>query len=104
MTEWVEVEPTPDSEPLPTCPVGQNGHRWSLSIEEGQVTLSLAEGEECPLAPGFAPGDKSRPVCEVHVDDYRELVFMEPLKVIFSWHVEHGIETDVWIDLVPVKP
>ena len=33
--------------PLPKCPTGIKGHRYVFCLEEGQPTITLAEGEVC---------------------------------------------------------
>jgi len=71
IVSWENVDPAaPVPDPVPKCPVGMAGHRWHLSIEEGQPTLTLAPGEECPK---WSPtGDGAQPVCEWHWSDYME--------------------------------
>ncbi len=45
---WTAEDPTPEPDPMPVCPAGITGHRWDLTIEEGQPALTLAAGEACP--------------------------------------------------------
>ena len=60
--KFVEVAQQ-DAPPVPKC---EGGHKWALTIEEGQVCLSLADGESCPLYRRYLSfPDQSRETGEV---------------------------------------
>ena len=95
--EWVEVpfEEQFEPEPEPKCPTGVNSHKWIMSIEEGSVYLSLAEGEECPKWERMK-GLGERSVCELFLSDLQPEDFFGGTlwPVSLKWTVEHGYFSD----------
>lgn len=102
LTEWTEVEPT-EATPAPKCPVGMLKHRWELSIEDGQPTLGLAEGEVC-VRHDFGAGEVN--VCEEDLTGYRsydpDALVMLPIPVSIAIFVEHQAdEVYGWLEITP---
>jgi len=101
-------EELPDPAPVPTCPIGVEGHRWVLSFEFGPV-LHLEEGEVCPKA---NPTDTFT-VCEnaVLYDGFEGLVMAPlPVRVAFGadhenlggWHGDVRCDCNWWWEMEPM--
>lgn len=109
MTEWVDVTDEPAPSPIPKCPKSIIGHRWILTVEDGRLTFTIQEGEECAMY-DFGDGRLGK-VCENDLADYicndpDAIAMNEGIPVQLAFHVEHGYYGDDvygWLDVTPVE-
>jgi hypothetical protein len=105
LTEFSECTQEAEPEDRPMCPIGPQGHKWELSIEEGQVALCVVDRDRCVLYQG--PSGNDYVDCEgMIMVNGTEVFHMDPIPVTVTPHVEtygyYGDEVDFWwqIDFV----